>query len=620
MSAANTGDEPSSRLAGKVPARLRAAARLLRRLRRAAALALRYRQIARFAGGHAALARVVLGLWRQLGFGAMLGWAVAAVAHGQYLDGAGYAAWRRRQLRRPRRRGDGSALVVVSTLGLDDGSVESFLRLLRQWLAGPSWRALPGECLLVTDDRGAAVLRSSENAAPLPHQRCAVATAATLSVDAALAAVKDRASEQDYLALLSPGYLPADIELPEASAPLQLFYGNEDRIGPQGARSHPAFKPAFSPDLLFAREYFACMILPRELAAALPDKAADHHSLALQLVERADRVSRLDAVLASRFGQAVAADAAPAFLGRFLRNRYGAAARVEEAAGEVPPWRCGFGNDAARVSVILPTRDRLALLRNCVEGVFASNRGNFEVVVLNNDSQLAETRQWLAEAPQRWPALRVVDAPGEFNWSALNNLGLKHASGDVFVFLNNDTEPRCDDWLQRLADVALRPDAGAVGALLLYGNGRIQHAGVVVGEGARTDHIYRGDFPSGGEHAFVPPNLPRNVSAVTGACMALARRTIDAIGAFDEGYRVAGGDVEICIRAMRHGYLNVYLPDVVLLHLESQTRGRRDPPEDVDRLAAFLRASCPEDPFFSPHLAGDHLGVRRLRASGAAGG
>ena len=183
---------------------------------------------------------------------------------------------------------------------------------------------------------------------------------------------------------------------------------------------------------------------------------------------------------------------------------------------------------------------------------------------------------------------------------------MAQASGDVFVFLNNDTVPRSREWLARLADVAMRPDVGAVGALLLYEDGRIQHAGMVV-HGGRTEHLYRELIPGTVDQAFVSPFLPRNVVAVTGACMAVSRRSMQAVGRFDEDFAVIGNDVEWCVRAMVRGYLNVYLPDVVLLHLEMQTRRtethrRRDPASEAARLEALLLRHCREDPFCNPNL------------------
>ena len=538
---------------------------------------------------------------RARGLGAVLGWATTAAAHGRFLDAREYQRWAELQ---PPLADSGSVLIVASTLGVDSADRDAFLGLL----AGCLGRLAQSDCVsCVVVAHEAAAAKFALVGAALPN--VVVESVETPTLNTLLDVARRRWPSSGHLALLKPGFLPGRVAVPSGVDPNALLYGDEDCIDGGGARSKPCFKPCFSPDLLLAEDYLGCLLLPPTLAEALPADVADYHSLTLMLVEQAASVERLDTVLAHRFlgaaetnanASMVGATAPPAYLGDFLRNGYGRDANVTTSGSS--SWRCDFGNRGAFVSVILPTRDRLPLLRNCVRGIFESNSGDFEVVVLDNDSTEAETIDWFEQAMKKWPRLRVVPAPGAFNWSRLNNLGIAHARGDVFVFLNNDTEPRCHDWLARLADVALRHDVGAVGALLLYASGRIQHAGVVVGDGRWADHIYRGDFPSSDGHVFVPPTLPRNVSAVTGACMALSRRTVERIGAFDEGYAVAGSDVEICIRALRHGLLNVYLPDVVLLHLESQTRGRRDPAGDVARLVDLLRTECAEDPFFSPHL------------------
>lgn len=588
---------------------LQGVSRLGWRLRRACSLAARHRCIARFAGGYLAAAGIALELLRARGLGAVLGWATTAAAHGQYLDAKRYGFW----LTSRRRNGNASdVLVVASTLGIDSAQTGIFLGLLASALRRLRAQRGDGEigCALVTDPAGEAALRKFPGAAALG---ISVAKFETPTLQALLETARAHAGQSAQVALMKPGYLPGEVAVP-CDKPAALVYGDEDRIDAAGRCSAPFFKPNFSPDLLLADDFLGCLVLPSKIAAALPEEAEDYHSLVLRLVEQASAVVHVDAVLAHRFAPVHCAgkDAVPpGYLGAFLRNRYGPQAKAVRSSSPGPRWRCDFGHRDASVSVILPTRDRLPLLRNCIEGIFESNHGEFEVVVLDNESAEPETLDWLAQAVRRWPALKVVAAPGQFNWSRLNNLGMAHARGDVFVFLNNDTVPRSKDWLARFADVALRPDVGAVGALLLYASGRIQHAGVVVGDGRWADHIYRGDFPNGDGHVFVPPNLPRNVSAVTGACMALSRRTVERIGAFDEDYIVAGSDVEICLRALDHGLLNVYLPDVVLLHLESQTRGRRDPASDVSRLVALLQARGPEDPYFSRHLRGAPLYLTR---------
>ena len=289
------------------------------------------------------------------------------------------------------------------------------------------------------------------------------------------------------------------------------------------------------------------------------------------------------------------------YLGAYLHNRYGSEASV---AMQADGWVCHYGRRPRFVSVIIPTRDRIDLLAPCVEGLYATNApGSFEVIVLDNGSTQPETRQWLTDAETRLADFRVVPAPGTFNWSRLNNVGMEHAKGDVYVFLNNDTEPTHEHWLARLADVACRDDVGVVGALLLYPNGRIQHAGVVTGFSGLAAHVYCGVDPESDGHLFVSPTVPRNVAAVTGACLAVARDRIEAIGGFDEAYRISGGDVELCIRAMVRGYVNVYLPDVRLIHHESQSRKREDPETDVNRLRELVAEHCPRDPYYHAALS-----------------
>ena len=555
-----------------------------------ASLLVNFPRVVQFSGGWGATGRIVLELWRARGLGSVAGWATTAVAHSRFLTVGRYAAWLRRRAKPD--SGTGSLLVVCSTLGVPAHERAAFLRLLQPPRHERIDLLLALEASTSMDTEQASVPASIERVA-LPN----------LTLDAVLAVARNRCEQYDFVALPAPGCLIAeDLVPPPACEGAELFYGDEDRIDAAGRRSKPFFKPDWSPDLLMASDYFGCVVVPRALVRALPSVSVpDYHSLTLRLAERARRITHLDVNMAHRFA---AADNAtpPDYLPTFLANRYGAGSGVQPVAGS-PTWRCAFGNSAARVSVLVPTRDRLALLRDCIEGLFATSGGDFEVIVLDNDSVEEETLAWFDAAQARWQQLRVVSAPGEFNWSRLNNLGIAHASGDVFVFLNNDTVPQCEGWLARLADVALRPDVGAVGALLLYPSGRIQHAGVVIGEGRWTDHIYRGDYPHTDDHVFVAPHLPRNVAAVTGACMAFSRVALDKIGLFDESYAVAGNDVEICVRAMRHGLYNVYLPDVVLLHLESKTRGRRDPLPDVVRLEAYLAQHCAVDPFFNRHLA-----------------
>lgn len=558
------------------------------------------------------MVRNVVDIWAARGAGAAASWARTAVSVSRYATARRYRAWLARRPLPP--RAAGTVHAIASTTGLAEDELPAFIGLLFRY--APAGAMLT----LVTDSRGADALDAWRRGAASSTALRAVIVDEP-SVDVMVDVARGGAADADFTVLLGPGCVGGDPRPPEAAG-AELFYGDEDRVDAAGDRSRPFFKPDFSPDLLLASDYFGpCLIMSRRLVEALPEGAvSDFHSLALRLVERAERVRRLDGFVAHRFVvPSPDREEPPAYLPQFIRNRYGPAAGVTIVDDGTAGWRCDFGNRRARVSVLVPTRDKLELLRDCVDGVFETNTGDFEVLILDNGSSDPRTLSWLERAQADRARLRVLSAPGEFNWSRLNNQGMAQASGEVFVFLNNDTVPRSREWLARLADVAMRPDVGAVGALLLYRDGRIQHAGMVV-HGGRSEHVYREMIPGTVDQSFVSPSLPRNVVAVTGACMAVSRRAMQAVGRFDEEFAVTGNDVEWCVRAMVRGYLNIYLPDVVLLHLEMQTRRRRDPASDAARLAAVLVRHCREDPFCHPNLLGwPGEPVRRAGRHSAAG-
>jgi GT2 family glycosyltransferase len=242
----------------------------------------------------------------------------------------------------------------------------------------------------------------------------------------------------------------------------------------------------------------------------------------------------------------------------------------------------------SKVSIIIPTRDGLAMLRRCLQAVEATDHPNFEIVIIDNGSVQDATLEFLAATRHK-----VVRAPGPFNFSRLNNRAVTHADGDYLLFLNDDTEPCRPDWLRALEEHAQRPEVGAVGAKLLYSNGHIQHAGIAVGIGGLAGHPYR-------FQANAPEGI-RNVSAVTGACLMMRRETFEAMGGFDERLPVNSNDVDLCLRLRDSGYLVVYTPHAVLYHHESQTRGARATPDDAWLMTRRWRNVIGADPYYSPN-------------------
>lgn len=198
------------------------------------------------------------------------------------------------------------------------------------------------------------------------------------------------------------------------------------------------------------------------------------------------------------------------------------------------------------VSIIIPIKDHVELLKAAIDSIFEKTTyKHYEIIVLNNNSEKEETFAYLRELVECHENVRVEDALFEFNWSKLNNYGMQFAKGDVFVCLNNDVKVIEPEWLTRLVEKAIRSDVGVVGGLLLYEDNTIQHAGVVIGMGGWADHVFKGMTPQPYGSPFISPMVTRNVSAVTGACLAVSRKTIEKIGGFNEQFIVCGSDIEL---------------------------------------------------------------------------
>jgi O-antigen biosynthesis protein len=227
------------------------------------------------------------------------------------------------------------------------------------------------------------------------------------------------------------------------------------------------------------------------------------------------------------------------------------------------------------VSAVIPFRDEPALTAACYRS-FIERPGydNFELLLVDNDSALPETRA-LLENLARDHRVRLIAAPGAFNWATINNEAARKARGDLLLFLNNDIEAKSEGWLAAMVSHAERPEVGAVGARLLFPDGTIQHVGVVVGVGWAASHVQQGighDHPGYLSLATVT----RNTSAVTGACMMTPRSAFEEIGGFDANLPIAYNDIDYCLRLRERGLLVVYTPLAEMIHHESKSRGHSD--------------------------------------------
>lgn len=413
-----------------------------------------------------------------------------------------------------------------------------------------------------------------------------------------------------------------------------VIYSDEDRIDAEGQRVDPHFKPDFDADLLLGQDFLGDFrVWRRETLVALGGLRAGFedggaHDLALRATHAcgAARVRHIPSVL--HHGHA-AHPIPPS------RRAVAEALAEREVAATLEPARLAPGHlrvlwpvphPAPLVSVIVPTRDRPALLGACAEGVLnGTDYRNLELIVMDNGSAEAETMV-LFERLRADPRVRILRDDAPFNYARLNNRGAREARGDILLLLNNDIEVIDPAWLHELVAQASRPDVGAVGAKLLYGDGTVQHGGVVTGAGGIAAHYGTGaarDDP--GPHGTLA--LVREVSAVTGACLALRRAVYQSVGGLDEVHlAVAYNDVELCLKIGERGLRILWTPFAELHHLESRSRGFDVSRAKAARFLAEVRHMRQRwdidrraDPFFNPNLdLGDPTGAlatvsRRVR-------
>jgi len=271
------------------------------------------------------------------------------------------------------------------------------------------------------------------------------------------------------------------------------------------------------------------------------------------------------------------------------------------------------GQVPGRILAVIPTKNRVDLLKLCVESLRATTQGlHLDLLVVDHESDDPETLNYLRALEDTGTA-RVLRYAGNFNYSAINNAAIRAcgAGYDYFLFLNNDIEARRPGWLEAMLDLAAREEIGLVGATLLYPYGLVQHSGVILGLDSMAEHAFR-DAPYAPDMPGYGASLhaTREYSAVTAACILLPQAAFHAVGGFDEGFAVGFGDIDLCLRIGQAGYKVVNCAQAVLIHHESATRGKSfvgDPhPQDTklfrQRHRAFLQAG---DPCFSPLLATD---------------
>jgi GT2 family glycosyltransferase len=407
-------------------------------------------------------------------------------------------------------------------------------------------------------------------------------------------------------------------------------YGDHDLVDAAGHREAPVFKPAWSPDYLASCNYIGQPVAFRgdpaffETLGSAISLACPTFSLLMRRAAAASAapIAHVPRVLfhQRREGSLASLDARTTEEGRIVAAACGAGATVMAEPGAA--WRRVrhlTGATPLAVSVICPSKDNPELLRRACDSVLRAEGVSVRLVIVDNGAGTEAQRSLLAELA-RLANVRVLPAPGPFNFSRLINQGRAAADGDVLVLLNDDVEATEPEWLTELASQAARPEIGCVGALLLYPDRRIQHAGVTLGFFGGAAHAFR-YWPEQAEDEALRLKSVHEVAAVTAACLAVRASVFDEAGGFSEDLAVALNDVDFCLKVCSLGYRNIVTPHARLVHHESASRGLDSTPEKwrrFSREAALFRRRWGEaalrDPYVSQHcsLAHDDYRPRRL--------
>lgn len=416
-------------------------------------------------------------------------------------------------------------------------------------------------------------------------------------------------SEDCYLA---PEAISAVVMQIQECPDLDFLYSDEDTARRNGTFADPFFKPGWSPDLLMGMNYVGhfCVMRTKILAGISEGWGDVWHDglyhLVLRYTEETNRVGRIPRVLC----HCRAADGKPSDYDRLstqaqMNSLRGALDRRGERAEVVyvasGKFRVAFQmSGTPLVSIIIPTRDRWDLLRQCIQSIEQLTAyPRYEIIVIDNDSSAPKSQEFLAEVSERWSVYRF---PGAFNFSQINNYGASKAKGEFLFFLNDDTQVVSRDWLGVMVAQAQRAGIGAVGAKLLYPSGRIQHAGVVLGVRGIAGHAFR-HLRGDQEHYHGLSSVMRNCSAVTAACTLISAKVFAQIGGFESRLKVEYNDVDLCLRLIQEGYRVIYTPEALLIHYENASRKGGCHPDDeaffLSRWGEHIRRG---DPYYNPHL------------------
>jgi glycosyltransferase involved in cell wall biosynthesis len=421
--------------------------------------------------------------------------------------------------------------------------------------------------------------------------------------------------------------IDAIISHPDAS----LIYSDEDKVDESGRRFDPYFKPDWNPDLFLSHNKI-CHLgvyrtdLVRKLGGfRLGYEGAQDYDLALRYIEclESQQIVHIPRVLyhwRSHAGSTAKAGSEKNYAltaGERALNDYFKRTKIQAKAEllEFGMYRAIYTipSPAPLVSLIIPTRNGLSLIKQCIESIVNKTKyTNYEILIIDNNSDDPMVLDYFAGLSKD-SRIRVLRDERPFNYSALNNSAVQQAKGDYLGLINNDIEVISPDWLDEMIGLAIQPGVGAVGARLWYPNDTLQHGGCITGIGGVAGHSHK-HLPKEHFGYFARAQLIQTLSVVTAACLVIKKSIYQEVDGLDEvNLKVAFNDVDFCLRVREAGYRNIWTPYAELYHHESATRGYEDTPEKQARFrdeVLYMQkrwgSLLNEDPAYNPNLTLEH--------------
>ncbi len=440
----------------------------------------------------------------------------------------------------------------------------------------------------------------------------------------------------DYMALLdhddmlAPFALHEVVRLLNEDPGLDFIYSDEDKVTEKGERRYePFFKPDWSPDTFLSYNYICHFSVIRMSLVEKVEgfrvgfEGSQDYDLFLRVVQKTNKIRRIPKILyhwravsGSAASELTAKPYAMDSAKRAIKDHLNVQGVDAEVIDGLFPtsYRVKYRiKPDQKVSIIIPTRDKVHLLKQCVTSILEkTDYDNYEIVIVDNQSQERETIEYL-DMIRNDPAIKKIKVffyDNPFNFSAINNYAVRSTDAPCLLFLNNDTEVISSEWLSAMLEFAQRDDVGAVGAKLVYPNETIQHAGVILGVGGVANHSHL-DFPRADNGYFGRISVIQNLSAVTGACLMMRRDVLEQVGCFDERFSHAFNDVDLCLKIREKKYLIIYTPYAELYHHESASRGydlatperKKRFDREIEMIMGKWKHSIEAgDPYYNPNL------------------